>query len=180
MSWQAGRYGAEEFRIHGNARPVTGALWLPDQAGPDTPLVFCGHGASGDRYQAPIPHLARRFTDESGFAVLAIDGPVHGLRQIGPGGRAAFAEEMRRPDFVDRMVADWLCAWRAVQARGLGAGRLGYFGLSMGTMFGTRCWQQVCRSPLQSSDSAVLVVRPMVSRRDSRAMRGLSAIRCCS
>jgi alpha-beta hydrolase superfamily lysophospholipase len=118
-------------------RPVTGALWLPVNAATDTPLVCCGHGASGDRYQAPIPYLARRFVEECGFAVLALDGPVHGLRQRGPGGRQAFAEEMRDPAFVDRMVADWRLALQLVGAdRGVGAGRLGYFGLSMGTLFG--------------------------------------------
>jgi len=135
--WQAGKSGAEEFLIGITERPVTGALWLPSTVSAATPVVFCGHGASGDRYQAPIPHLARRFVDECGFAVLAIDGPVHGLRQQGVGGRQAFGAEMRKPEFIDRMVADWLLAWRRVCAeRGLGGGPLGYFGLSMGTMFG--------------------------------------------
>jgi len=137
MRWQAGREGAGDFLIDGGERPVTGALWLPAAVSAGTPVVFCGHGASGDRYQAPIPHLARRFVDECGFAVLAVDGPVHGLRQRGAGGRQAFAEELGRPGFIDYMVEDWLLAWRLVGAeRGLGGGPLGYFGLSMGTMFG--------------------------------------------
>lgn len=137
VQWQAGNQGAEDFRIEDGDRPVTGALWLPPAPNPETPVVFCGHGASGDRYQAPIPYLARRFVAECGFAVLAIDGPVHGLRQRGPGGREAFFEETRRTGFVDRMLDDWRLAWRSVaEARGLGGGALGYFGLSMGTIFG--------------------------------------------
>lgn len=137
MHWQPGSQGAEDFRIEAGERPVTGALWLPPAHTAATPVVFCGHGASGDRYQAPIPHLARRFVTECGFAVLSIDGPVHGLRQQGPGGRAAFFEEMRRPGFIDRMVEDWRVAWRGVaDACGLDGGATGYFGLSMGTMFG--------------------------------------------
>ena len=65
---------------------------LPEQPAPDTPLILCGHGASGDRYQAPIPHLAKRFR-AIGAGTLALDGPVHGLRQVGPGGRAALADK---------------------------------------------------------------------------------------
>lgn len=117
-------------------RPVTGALWLPEGPASAAPLMLLGHGASGDRYQMPIPHLARRFIDV-GVASLALDGPVHGLRQVGPGGRAAFSEEMKRPTFVDDMVADWHLAIEALrEVVGIGGGRTGYFGLSMGSMFG--------------------------------------------
>ncbi len=48
-------------------------------------LMLFGHGASGDRYQAPICHLAERFVSEAQVPVLSLDGPVHGLRQVGPG-----------------------------------------------------------------------------------------------
>ncbi len=100
-------------------------------------MILCGHGASGDRYQAPIPHLARRFGIENEYPVLALDGPVHGLRQVGRGGRAAFAEEMKRSSFLDDMVADWQLAFETITHEvDLGRGRLGYYGLSMGTMFG--------------------------------------------
>lgn len=128
---------ARDFQIETSNRPVTGALWLPPEADARTPLVLCGHGASGDRYQTPIPHLARRFLAERGWATLAIDGPVHGLRQQGPGGRVALAEEFRRAECVDDMVADWLLALNAVRCDvGLEANPLAYFGLSMGTLFG--------------------------------------------
>lgn len=117
-------------------RPITGALWLPDGHAPGAPLMLFGHGASGDRYQMPIPHLARRFV-EVGVACLALDGPVHGLRQVGPGGREAFAEEMKRPAFLDDMVGDWLLAMEVLtDVAGIGGGRMGYFGLSMGSIFG--------------------------------------------
>ena len=93
-----------DFRIErGHARPVTGALWLPPSPDTDTPLLLCGHGASGDRYQAPIPYLGKHMTRKRDAAVLAIDGPVHGLRHVPPG---------------------------------VGGGRIAYFGLSMGSMFG--------------------------------------------
>ncbi|MEM8767220.1 MAG: hypothetical protein AAGE43_07240 [Pseudomonadota bacterium] len=136
MHWlEETAHSARDFRIDTAGRPVTGALWLPEAAGAETPLVLCGHGASGDRYQAPIPHLAKRFAQRN-IATLAIDGPVHGLRKRGPGGRAALAEELQRPSCTDDMVGDWLLALDAVrETTGLN-GRLAYFGLSMGTLFG--------------------------------------------
>jgi len=139
MEWlpeSTGRSGARDFRIDTGGRPVTGALWLPSDTGADTALVLCGHGASGDRYQRPIPHLAESFL-KYGVATLALDGPVHGLRQQGPGGRAALAGEIRRPTSIDDMVADWLLALASVRETcGLTDGPLAYFGLSMGTLFG--------------------------------------------
>jgi len=141
IEWLPGQKGASDFRIAaaagGTGRSVTGALWQPATVTPTTPLILCGHGASGDRYQAPIPHLARRFLQERGIATLALDGPVHGLRQVGPGGREALRDEMQREGFIDDMVADWLLALSCVQQdKALGTGPLGYFGLSMGTIFG--------------------------------------------
>lgn len=153
VNWSKGQFNAEDFRIDAHdhnhnrvneqgdtqtgKRPVTGALWEAPGAMPNAPLILCGHGASGDRYQAPIPHLARRLTKESGFSVLSIDGPVHGARQVGDGGRAAFGTEMRRESFQDDMVSDWHASVAAIRAeRNIGLGKLGYFGLSMGTIFG--------------------------------------------
>ena len=138
IDWSDGQHHARDFQIQrDDRRVVTGALWKPAESTPESPMILCGHGASGDRYQAPIPHLAQRFGEENGYAVLAIDGPVHGLRQVGPGGRVAFAEEMQRPSFLDDMVDDWHLAFETVAHDvDLGRGPLGYFGLSMGTIFG--------------------------------------------
>lgn len=137
MEWlESARTGARDFRMETPERPITGAVWLPDDYGADTPLILCGHGASGDRYQAPIPHLAKRFRS-IGAATLALDGPVHGLRQVGPGGRAALSEAFKRPQLTDEMVADWLLALATVrETLGLENNPLAYFGLSMGSIFG--------------------------------------------
>ena len=126
-----------EFSINraGVARPVTGAVWSPSDPGDEAPLVLFGHGASGDRYQSPICHLAHRFVDEIGCHALAIDGPVHGMRQVGPGGRTAFRDEIERAGFMDAMVADWHAALDATRAR-VSTGDIAYFGLSMGSIFG--------------------------------------------
>ena len=138
LKWLDSEYpNAQDFSFAGPTRAVTGALWLPEDFDATTPLVLCGHGASGDRYQAPIPYLAKRSVP-AGMAVLAIDGPVHGLRKVGPGGRAALAGEMQRGSFIDDMVDDWTAALAEIRKdkNGVGAGPLGYFGLSMGTIFG--------------------------------------------
>ena len=123
----------QEFKLGraGTDRPVTGAFWR-GEAG--APLMLFGHGASGDRYQAPICHLAGRL-NSLGVHCLSIDGPVHGLRQVGPGGREAFGGETQRPTFIDDMVADWRVAIGAVDDE-VAHDRLGYFGLSMGSIFG--------------------------------------------
>ena len=140
MTWweatDAAGGSVREFRIPraGTERPITGALWAPEGETGDVPLVLFGHGASGDRYQAPICHLAHRLADV-GCASLSIDGPVHGLRQVGPGGRTAFGDEMRREGFVDDMVADWHAALDAAKGK-VAVGQIRYFGLSMGSMFG--------------------------------------------
>ena len=104
----------------------------------ERPLVCFGHGASGDRYQQPIPWLVQRLVGEHGFAALSIDGPVHGRRQAGEGGRDAFWPEWRRPGTVEEMTADWQTALDVAQ--GLpdvgDGGPVGYWGLSMGTIYG--------------------------------------------
>ncbi len=120
-------------------RDVTGALWIPTQLLDDalSPHLICfGHGASGDRYQPPITHMAGRFVDR-GFPVLSIDGPVHGLRQQGEGGRTAFGAELARSECIAEMTDDWQVAIKAAQGhQQVGTTPLAYFGLSMGSIFG--------------------------------------------
>ncbi|MCB1647789.1 MAG: alpha/beta hydrolase [Pseudomonadales bacterium] len=131
-------YRCREFRVaspdNSLGRTVYGALWdNPEITG--TPLILFGHGASGDRHQAPIPYLAKRAVREYGYRALAIDGPVHGQRKTGDGARGAFAEEWQREACTDDMMADWQAAIAAGIAL-TGAEKLGYWGLSMGTIFG--------------------------------------------
>ncbi|MFN0028589.1 MAG: hypothetical protein ACKV2O_15625, partial [Acidimicrobiales bacterium] len=118
-------------------RVVSGVLWQPADQPVGAPLVCCGHGASGDRHQAPIPWLARRLAGQHGCSVLSIDGPVHGRRLVPPGGREAFWPEWQREGSVEDMLADWKVALDFAQSRPeVGAGPVGYWGLSMGTIFG--------------------------------------------
>jgi dienelactone hydrolase len=81
--------------------------------------------------------LARRLVGEHGFFALSIDGPVHGRRQVGAGGREAFWPEWAREGSVEDMTADWKAALDAVRSLPeVGGGTVGYWGLSMGTIFG--------------------------------------------
>ena len=79
-----------EFTLYRGERKVTGILWQSEKPQAGAPLVMCGHGASGSRHQPPIPNIAQHLVNDHNMFVLAIDGPVHGRRQVGPGGREAF------------------------------------------------------------------------------------------
>lgn len=126
-----------EFDLDRDGRLVSGVLWQADGVQSGAPLICCGHGASGDRHQAPIPWLARRLAGEHGCFVLSIDGPVHGRRFVAPGGRESFWPEWRREGSVEDMVADWRFALDHVRSLPeVGTGPVGYWGLSMGTIFG--------------------------------------------
>tara|TARA_A100001037_G_scaffold289635_1_gene301576 strand:+ start:268 stop:1035 length:768 start_codon:yes stop_codon:yes gene_type:complete len=126
-----------EFIVTRDGLPVPGVLWESDSTAPGAPMVLFGHGASGDRHQAPIPRIAGALARRGIFG-LAIDGPVHGLRKVGDGGRGAFGEVTRSESMVDEILADWRAALGAMQSLPeVGTGKLGYFGLSMGTILGT-------------------------------------------
>ncbi len=126
-----------EFILDRDGRPVPGTLWRSESSRPSGPLICLGHGASGDRYQAPIPRLAREFVGDLGFFALAIDGPVHGHRRKGDDALEATREEWARVGCVEDMIADWKFAIDTVQGLPeVGTGDLGYWGLSMGTIFG--------------------------------------------
>lgn len=119
---------------------VPGILWSPSAAGGPAPLVLLGHGGSGhkrgDRVLSVALDLVRRY----GIAAAAIDGPVHGER--GPVVEGAldgpeYVGMWLRPDTFDRMIGDWQAVIEGVTALPeIDGSRIGYRGLSMGTMFG--------------------------------------------
>lgn len=139
-----------EFTIEAEGRrPVTGVLSQNPTSEPGAPLVCFGHGASGDRFQQPIPWLVQRLVGDRGFVGLSIDGPVHGRRQVGEGGRDAFWPEWRRESTVEDMLADWKAALDFAQVDpSVGTGPVGYWGLSMGTIYG---------APLVAADDRIVV-----------------------
>ena len=152
-------------------RTRTGALWLPDETKSPS-LVAFGHGASGDRYQAPIPYLAGRFV-RAGHTVVSIDGPVHGLRQIGPGGREAFGEEMRRDSMIDDMNADWRFAIDIARSESpIELTKMAYFGLSMGSIFGIPMLADSARElPVEVATLGLLGSQGIGSRLGARTLK---------
>jgi dienelactone hydrolase len=133
------------FDVAGAAETVPGILWTPEGAAGARPLVLIGHGGSGHKRMPYVLSLARRLVRHQGWAVAAIDGPGHGDRAAASTGAAPAGDAAGlRTAFLasiaaaaDSMAADWRAAVRELQALDeVGAGPLGYWGVSMGTMLG--------------------------------------------
>ncbi|HZN15753.1 MAG TPA: hypothetical protein VFB78_15905 [Acidimicrobiales bacterium] len=129
------------FDVKSDDRIVPGLLWTPEGADGARPLVLVGHGGSGHKRMEYVLSLARRLVRHQGWAVAAIDGIGHGERaeliSVTPGAGipADFTNAVSAA--ASDMVSDWTTTLGAL--RGLddvGTGPLGYWGLSMGTMFG--------------------------------------------
>jgi dienelactone hydrolase len=88
--------------------------------------------------------LARQLVRHRSYAVAAIDGVGHGDRVAKPAGGARDPGEGIPREFMatvtaaaQTMVSDWTATRRELQELDeIGDGPLGYWGLSMGTMFG--------------------------------------------
>ncbi len=131
-----------DFSVDVDGRTVPGVLWLPGAGAGPRPLVLLGHGATRHKRVEYLVGLGRRLAADYGFAVAAIDGPGHGDRRA-PGNRddvalfSAFLTEWSRAGTVDDMVADWQATIEALRDLDeVGDGPIGYWGLSMGTIYG--------------------------------------------
>lgn len=131
-----------DFLVQHDQGEVPGALWLPADAPPKA-LILVGHG--GSRHKREITNLTfiEEAVERNGFAVAAIDGPLHGARR---GDRSLEPGDTQK-DFLDlwqlpgngigSMLADWQAALTMVLNELKVAGLpVGYFGLSMGTAYG--------------------------------------------
>lgn len=130
------------FDLDVENRLVPGILWTPEGAEGSRPIVLMGHGATRHKRIDHILALARRLVREHQFAVAAIDCPAHGDRRADPGADeiqifADFLAEWTREGTVDDMVAEWAATLDAVRSLDeVGDGPVGYWGLSMGTIYG--------------------------------------------
>ena len=127
------------FELACDGRRVPGIVWTPEDAQNPTAAVLIGHGGGGNKREPHILALARRLVRHHGIAAASIDGPAHGDRA--PAGAEPSVEErraaMREGTVVEDMIADWKATLDAIQKLPeIGIGRVGYWGLSMGTMFG--------------------------------------------
>lgn len=120
------------FDVKCDDRVVPGIVWTPEDASGARPLVLIGHGGSGNKRMEYVLGLARRLVRHQGFACAAIDGPGHGDRTD-----AVENSQWWSQDVIESMNADWKATRTALtELPEVGDGPLGYWGLSMGTLFG--------------------------------------------
>lgn len=122
------------FELECEGRRIPGLMWSPEGGAEGRPLLLLGHGGTTHKRTGYILATARRAVRQHGFVAVAIDGPGHGDRL--PQGQAVdFVAAWKRPEVTEEIVADWRATLDAVEAQHA-TGKVGYFGLSMGTMMG--------------------------------------------
>ncbi len=133
------------FRVHVDDREVPGVLWTPDALAGGGPTVLYGHGGTGHKHDAHTRTGVARLLSR-GLAVAVIDGPMHGERA--PQGAGTDADEffVAYRAFItergaDAVAASMVADWRAtidhlVELGRIDPGKLGYWGVSMGSRFG--------------------------------------------
>jgi dienelactone hydrolase len=129
---------------------VPGVLWSPEHLGA-APLILMGHGGGNHKKSPAMSGRAQRLVTDGGFHVAVIDAPGHG-------DRPRTAHDDREIDLMQRameagepvgeivvrynahLAERALPEWRAVLDVLLDLpeidGRVGYFGLNMGTAIG--------------------------------------------
>lgn len=131
---------------------IPGVLWTPEGAAGTRPLILMGHGGGQHKKAPGVAVRARRFVAECGFAVVAVDVPGHGDRpkdeeydRIATENQARVkAGEELAPliaGFQAMVARQTVPEWRAVvdavqQLEYVGAGPVGYWGVSLGCGLG--------------------------------------------
>jgi dienelactone hydrolase len=131
---------------------VPGVLWTPEGAAGPRPLIVMGHGGGQHKKAPGVVARACRFVAECGFAVVAADVPGHGGRpvheeydRIATANQARIAAgEPAAPLLASfhalvarQTVPEWQAVLDAVQQLGpVGAGPVGYWGISLGCGLG--------------------------------------------
>lgn len=141
------------FEIQVGSEKVPGIVWAPEGAEGPRPLLLQGHGGTQHKRTEGILGRARSMVRHYGYAVVAIDAPGHGDRttpEAQAAAQASLVERMRtrsqeRPPEEMRAMAnrstsavpEWQAALDAAQELDyVGAGPVGYWGVSMGTAIG--------------------------------------------
>lgn len=133
-----------DFSVTHAGGTVPGALWQP-ASGAAKALILVGHGGSRHKRAPTTLTFIAEAVERHGFAVAAIDGPVHGARRDPAHSsdpkdtqmdfRGLWEADSRSS--IAAMTADWRATLTALQAEPALAGLpVGWFGLSMGTAYG--------------------------------------------
>ena len=126
------------FAIEREGHNVPGVLWQPTtQSGP-RPLILMGHGGSGHKRNERMLMLGKMFAAVYGWSAAAIDGPVHGARgSVTDASQPVYRQMWQRENLVQSMIDDWKATLDDLSSlKNVDMNRIGYWGVSMGTMFG--------------------------------------------
>jgi dienelactone hydrolase len=139
----------EQLFTHGQ---IPGVLWTSEGAAGTCPLILMGHGGGQHKKAPGLVTLARRFVAECGFAVVAADVPGHGDRPEDEQYSRIAAENQARVEAGEELapliagfqalvarqtVPEWRTVLDAVRQLGdVGAGPVGYWGVSLGCGLG--------------------------------------------
>ncbi|MEU5211790.1 alpha/beta hydrolase [Streptomyces sp. NPDC020742] len=131
---------------------IPGVLWTPEGSSGARPLILVGHGGGQHKKARGIVARARRFVTECGFGVVAVDVPGHGDRPKDEEydriatenqARVAAGEELAPmiAGFQALVARQTVPEWQAVldevqQLEHVGAGPVGYWGVSLGCGLG--------------------------------------------
>lgn len=121
---------------------IPGVLWAPERPEGGTsplPLVLMGHGGQSHKRSDRMAAIGRRLARRQGFLAASIDQTDHGER--GPltddPDDTRYRAMWQRDGVVPRAVAQWRAVTRTLAALPeVDETRIGYWGLSMGSMFG--------------------------------------------
>lgn len=131
---------------------ISGVLWTSECAAGTRPLIVMGHGGGQHKKTPGILARARRFVAECDFAVVAVDVPGHGDRPMDEEYNRIATENQARAEageelapliagFQALVARQTVPEWRAVldavqQLEHVGAGPVGYWGVSLGCGLG--------------------------------------------
>ncbi len=141
------------FALEVAGERVPGILWTPEGASGARPLIVMGHGGTQHKRVDTLLARARSYARNQRWASVAIDAPGHGDRTTPEAQAAALANIQARiasgTQTVDsgtmRQMAERAASaipeWRATldavrEVPEVGAGPVGYWGVSMGTSIG--------------------------------------------
>jgi dienelactone hydrolase len=131
---------------------IPGVLWTPEGATGTRPLILLGHGGGQHKKAPGVVARARRFAAECGFAAASVDVPSHGDRPAHEEFHRIATENQARAEAGEELypliatfqalvarqtVPEWQSALDALQELDqVGAGPVGYWGVSMGCGLG--------------------------------------------
>ena len=126
------------FAVERKGQTIPGVVWYPAAPSGPRPLVLMGHGGSGHKRNERMVMLGRLFAGDYGWYAATIDGPVHGARgPVTDASDPAYRQMWQRPEIVQDMIDDWQATLDVLSTlRDIDTTRVGYWGVSMGTMFG--------------------------------------------